>query len=141
MTWRRWTLVLQALFACFTLFLILRMELGFYTPPPGGKFDMAVVNRWFGGFAIYSLFAAIGILARKAWGYFMEIPLIPLIFLFAFVFPSRVKEDATFPWINEVVAVTYMIFAVSEMWKCAKTGFSLLRKGSNPPQIAAETYL
>lgn len=99
---------------------------------------MAVVNRWVGGLAVYSLFAAIGILARKAWGYFMELPLIPLIFLFAFVFPSRVREDATFPWINEAIAVMYMIFAVSEMWKCGKTGFRLLKNPSGRSPLIAE---
>lgn len=138
MTWRRWALVLQILFACFLLFLVLRIELGFYVPPPG-KLDMATVNKWVGGYAVYSIIAAVGILARKAWGYFLEIPLIPILILLVFLLPSRARDDSTFPWMNEAIAVMYTIWAVTEMWKCGMTGFRLLRKPPNSTPLDSES--
>ncbi len=90
MTGRRWVLVMQAFSAIGLLILALRrLGLGFQRPAPDSTLDPQTVTLTAVGVSLWILLAAVGILRRRAWGYFMEIPVILLTGLFIYFIPNR----------------------------------------------------
>lgn len=130
MSWRRWALVLQILLAAFLVFTVVQIELGFLTPR--SNLLNRVVCLCIGGFSIYAIFAAIGILKRKAWGYVMEVPVILLMGAFLSLRAYYRSEDEGFPGMNQVMAVLFAFGVIWEAWGCARTGNQLLKNQSNP---------